>query len=131
MEQIRRKQETVRLQLVQKKMQEVLQKLDKARKAIRHTIQQEKDNQISELPEDKENTTDDEWYEEGIYIEPYSQSDNNSIDEDDEYADIRVTNADIDAYRKVKGIEKTLDPKTGIPLNTITIDRTNVPGLEN
>ena len=90
-----------------------------------------KDKQSLDLPEDKENTTDEVWYEEGVYIEPYCQSDNNIIDEEDEYADIRVTNADIDAYRKAKGIEKTLDPKKGIPLNTIAIGRTNVPGLEN
>ena len=90
-----------------------------------------KDKQTLDLPEDKENTADEVWYEEGVYIELYCQSDNNIIDEEDEYADIRVTNADIDAYRKAKGIEKILDPKRGIPLNTIAIGRTNVPGLEN
>ena len=68
---------------------------------------------------------------EGLYIEyGYGQEDG-VADEEDEYADIRVTNEDLDAYRSEKGIEEVYDPrKPGVPINTLAIGRTNVPGLE-
>lgn len=67
---------------------------------------------------------------EGVYIEyGYSQEDG-VADEEDEYADIRVTNADLDAYRNKNGIGQVHDPRRpGVPINTLAIGRTDIPEL--
>lgn len=68
---------------------------------------------------------------EGLYIEYRYDQEDGVGDEEDEYADIRVTNEDLDDYRYGNGIEEVYDPRRpGVPLNTLAIGRTNVPGLE-
>ena len=75
-----------------------------------------KDNQISEIPEDKENTTDDEWYEEGVVLEcqidRYSNENEEEKGESKEYEEgLYIERGDISNKDRIKGRLKEIVKK--------------------